>query len=274
MKTYNEIKEIITKQLGIIDLKSYEAYSRKLFWNEDKTPRGISYEEVELLSPDNIDNNAFWRIAEELFQTDPVANCMGTAALSVEEANRTNLRIYAVDGFTGLIQAAHWWGDGKVGPILEIGPGYGAFKQWALANGVSEYHAVDVYPRIPDVEPTLPNGLLSPEFVSRRQYQMVIASNVFQHLSVKQRRAYYTDIASMLQPGGHFMVSMMVYDGRWPEHLSPNGEWWCCHYGQFTQVQREDDIVADLKQHFNVVRKSIWLNGKGWGVWLCQAKTS
>ncbi len=263
MKTYDEIKTILTDQLGIRDLKSYKEWGQRFCWNGKgpmSTPRKPTQEDIDLLSPDLIDNNAFWRIAEELFKTDPVANCNGTEPLDVEEANRNNLGIYQQDGFTGMVEGfKQRWSPSRI-PLLEIGPGYGAFKEWCARLGGIDYYAADVYPRIPGVDATYQNGLLAETTLNRR-YGMVIASNVFQHLSVNQRRAYYRDVNNCLLPNGFFMVSQMLDDGRPSEHRCENGHWWCRHYGQLTQIQRESQIIYDLKERFHVAKRCIWENG-------------
>ncbi len=263
MKDYDEIKTILTDQLGIRDLKTYKDWGERFWWNGKgpmRTPRRPTQADVDLLSPDLIDNNAFWRIAEELFKTDPVANCNGTEPFDIEEANRNNLTIYQLNGFTGSVEAyRHLWSPSRI-PLLEIGPGYGAFKNWCGRLGGIDYYAVDVYPRIPDVDPAYPNGLMTDVTLSRR-YAIVMASNVFQHLSVNQRRAYYRDVNNCLLPGGLFMVSQMLDDGRANEHRDTDGRHWCRHYGQLTQIQREYEIISDLKERFNVLQRTIWDGG-------------
>ena len=255
MKSYQEIKDIITNQLGITDLKSYEAWSQRFLWAgqiPDQQPRKPSQEDIDLLSPDNIDNNAFWRIAEELFQTDPVANCQGKTPLSVAEANKENLNIYHLDGITGFINVAYSkWNalQNRTYPLLEIGPGYGAFREWLDKQGGWEYYGADVYPRITGVDATQPNGLLD-EITLNRRYAVVVACNVFQHLSVNQRIHYYRDIQKCLMPQGHFIVNMMVDDGRVTSHRSEYGAVYCRHYGQLTLIQRRAEIESDLGRFF------------------------
>lgn len=260
MKTYDEIKTILIDQLGLKDLAAYERWSKAFCWSGQgpmATPRKPIKADIELLSPDLIDNRAFWTLAEELFQTDPVSNCNGTRPYDVAEANRTNLRIYHWDGFTGLAQyAKDSWAPSRI-PLLEIGPGYGAFKDWLAALGGFDYHGVDVRPRIPGVDLAGEDGLMEYETTQRR-YAMVIASNVFQHLSVKQRRAYYEAVERCLLPTGLFMVSMMLDSGSvGSEFRCEDGHVWCRHYGQLTQIQREHEILSDLREHFLIERVSI-----------------
>ncbi len=234
--------------------------------------RGPTQEEIDLLSPDSIDNNAFWRVAEELFQTDPVSNCQYTTPVSIDEANARNMTIYHVDGFTGLIeQAGHLWNPKKTLtlPVLEIGPGYGAFKHWLSGRPGWEYHAADCYPRIPGVEATELTGHLSCQTLGR-MYAIVLASNVFQHLSVDQRAQYYRDISRCLMPQGRFMVSMMLDgDTMHPGHRCANHHFWCRHYGQLTQIQTEREMATDIQRYFKVEQRTMRAD---WIVYTCSRR--
>ena len=256
MKTYEEIHDILTKQLGITDLKSYDKWSRQFFWTGKgpmAKPRRPTKEDIDLLSPDLIDNNAFWRIAEKLFKTDPVANCMGVNPMDIAEANQNNLQIYREYGFTSLLDLLkHQWSPSQI-PLLEIGPGYGGFKEWVGELGGFDYYAADVYPRILGVDSTGPDGLLLPVTTDRR-YAVAMSCNVFQHLSVAQRRQYYRSVYNCLMKGGFFMVSMMLDRGNDKDspHRCEDGHWWCRHYGQLTQVQTQEDILGDLESRFSI----------------------
>ncbi len=262
MKTYDEIKDIITNRLGLRDQATYKAYIDQFHrWHDPRVP---TEEEIELLSPDAIDNNAFWRVVEEIFQTDPVSNCDHGTPASVEEANRRNMGIYHYNGFTGLIEnlkIGNWWPQMC---LLEIGPGYGAFRDWFRQTAPAySYHAADCYPRIDGVDATLLNGRLAPE-TKARIYNCVIASNVFQHLSVAQRRDYYRDIAGCLSREGRFRVSMMLnhYNVRDARFLDARGRQWCKHYGQFTEIQRFDEMRDDLQLHFIIIASTISRDGQ------------
>jgi hypothetical protein len=269
MKAYDEIKDIIVNRLGLRDLAAYkihcDQYAR---WENPKIP---TEEEIELLSPDSIDNNAFWRVAEELFKTDPVSNCGNAEPVSVEEANRRNMVMYHLDGFAGMIEAVkvwRWWPNPR---LLEIGPGYGAFKAWLTQTSPEwSYHAVDSYPRIEGVDATELNGRLA-TVTKERTYDVAVASNVFQHLSVAQRRAYYADLAQSLSNGGLFMVSSMVDCLPFTDpRRDANGRQWCRHYGQFTEIQKHPDIATDLQEHFRVIQSTVRDNS--WATFLCQKK--
>ena len=257
LKTHDEIKTILVDQLGLTDLAAYERWSRRFCWTGSgpmAVPRRPTKQDIELLSPDLIDNNAFWRIAEELFKTDPVANCNGVRPFDVVAANRNNLQIYRQNGCTSIAEWCKQAWEGSRIPLLEIGPGYGAFKEWIGALGGFDYYAADVYPRIPGVDATHIDGTLT-GVTKERRYALVIASNVFQHLSVAQRRTYYEGLYDCMLPAGLFMVSMILDDGTVdPGIRCEDGHVWCRHYGQLTQIQREYEIRQDLQKHFTIER--------------------
>ncbi len=250
MKTYDEIKDIIVNRLGIKDLPAYKAWL-------DVQRGPPTAEDIELLSPDHIDNGAFWRVAEELFSTDPVSNCVtGQDKLDVRsqtEANRINMGLYHGYGITGVFEAIMIYHGPDVAPkVLEIGPGYGGFRDWLKARMPgARYHAADCYPRIPEAVQTTAGGLLS-VIPKVEPYHIVLSCNVFQHLSVKQRRTYYTDIASCLPDRGLFIVSSFYDNGATRSDRDPEGRIWCRHYGQYTQIQTRADICADLLTHFTI----------------------
>lgn len=270
MKGADEIRDIIVNQLGIKDLTAYQAWLRE--------PRGApTQEQIDLLSPDLIDNGAFWRVAEELFSTDPVSNCTvgrdKPEPVSQAEANRLNMTIYHMDGITGLFESMLIHYGASSTKVLEIGPGYGAFRDWLAARWpVARYHAADCYPRIPEAIQTTPGGLLS-IIPKAEPYNMVVASNVFQHLSLAQRRTYYADIASGLSDYGWFTVSSFYDNHSQRADRDPQGRIWCRHYGQYTLIQTRQDIVTDLEVHFTVETELVRPRS-AWAVYHCRKKAA
>ncbi len=83
--------------------------------------------------------------------------------------------------------------------------------------------------------------------------------NVFQHLSVNQRRQYYADIHEMLEPKGFFMFGNSI--DEMPDvdpRRDANGKVWTRHYGQLTEVQRVEQIWTDLMPYFDVHLETNW----------------
>jgi hypothetical protein len=250
MLGYQEIKSIIIDKLGLKDMATYRAYIEATF--KKTTP--ISQEEIELLSPDNIDNNAFWRIVEEVFGVDCVANTeYGKVNLSIDEGNQRNL---SMARWSGVLNPVDEWRYHRDMPILEIGAGYGSFKHYVQNTTACKYHGVDVYPKIQGVFPTLPNGLL-PEEYRTKQFWVIYSSNVFQHLSSKQRTAYFQDVHHMLGKGGMFSFNMMatwrppaVNDDK---GIAYDGKVYLRHYGQFTEIPYYHTLREELDRYYEVL---------------------
>lgn len=263
MKSYSEIYQIIHDELGLTDLSAYQRYYRSF---EDKeNPRYPTPEEIAKLNPDDIDNKAFWEVAEEIFSTDAVSNCQFTTPRSKREAARRNLALYKVDGFIGWLECM----EDANKKILEIGPGYGTLRQWIDVNTKYEYYGVDVYPKIDEIDESETNGLMG-QVTKSRKYDVVISENVFQHLSVNQRRAYYRDVSEILTPNGYFMVSQMI--DYWPQDSKfrdLDGKMWMCHYGQFTEIQKKKDVLSDLALYFSVEAETV---RESWLALVCRKK--
>ena len=69
MKKAQEIRRILTEDLGFTDLAAYQK------WIEQVRPTvQPTAEHIERLSPDNIDCRDFWKVCEELYGDDPVCN--------------------------------------------------------------------------------------------------------------------------------------------------------------------------------------------------------
>jgi len=259
MKQEKEIYDIIYNRLGLKNLEAYKNYCESFY----KDPiRVVSQEEIDLLSPDGINNYAFWRVAEELFKTDPVSNCLFKGEFSITQANRNNLDIYLLDGIIPLIQYFQKYGYNK--NIFEIGPGYGALKNWVETNTLFSYNGVDSYPKVKGIHETDENGLMKQETVElfKEKIDFCVASNVFQHLSVRQRNQYYKDVATLLSEKGIFAVSQFHDNPNNPYCRSADGRMWLRHYGQFTEIQKSDEIYNDIGKYFNIdstTYKSGWM---------------
>lgn len=247
MKKYSEIYEIITEKLGIKNLKDYQKYSQPF---EDKdNPKIPTQEEIDLLDPDTIDNRDFWLVAEKIFGTDAVSNCGFKELFSKDQANKNNLGILYSSGFISLIDFYHRFNSSL--NVLEIGPGYGGFKNYIQSRTNFNYFGADVYPKIEGIDQNNPNGLLSDQTLSRK-YNLILSSNVFQHLSVNQRRAYYRDVSRIASPNFVFMFNMWAPKDLKGVDLDSKGRAWTRHYGQFTQIQTIEEVFDDLRLYFKI----------------------
>jgi len=142
-------------------------------------------------------------------------------------------------------------------PLLDIGAGYGMMKDYVEKETKLKYYGVDVYPKIPGVLPLVDGDSTLPPEVMNEKFGIVVSTNVFQHLSIKQRRHYYEQIAKILHPKlGIFSVTMVCNVPDRPSCGFINketGKSYMCHYGQYTEIQMIADVFADLSKHFIIV---------------------
>lgn len=234
MKQYDEIKDIILNRLGLTNLDVYNA------WVQKKYETNLSQEEIDLLSPDNIDNNAFWRVAEEIFKTNPV--CNGREKMhSVNESNIANLRYARASGILNPIDLFKSY---KLS-FLEIGAGYGSLREYINTHTDFNYTGTDVYPKTHEIVSCKNDGHLSEDILSKN-FDMVVSSNVFQHLSEKQREKYYKDVHAILRSRGAFIFNLIVDTLNSTKMRGPDGAAYMSHYGQFTKIERQGEIVDKI----------------------------
>jgi hypothetical protein len=253
MKQYPEIRRTLIEDFGFTDL---DAYRR---WIDRDRPKLVPNTKlIERLSPDLVDCRDFWRACDELFGLDPVSNLavnpsIGRLPYAVEsrmDANRMNLRFAKSFGITDLLEE----NPQQRLKVFEVGPGYGSIMNFIETHTNHEYTGVDVAPRIPGVIEATAEGFIPEELIKRDAglYSYVVSSNVFQHLSSKQRARYYDDVRALLIRGGLFIFNLCVDTGK-PGYLrDASGKAWCDHYGQFTEVPTAD-IYTQLGALFGVL---------------------
>jgi len=251
----DEIRRILVEDFGFTDL---EAYGR---WIRDVRP-GLSPTPalVERLSPDRIDCRAFWRVCDSLFGIDPVHNVMvapeiGELPYAVEtrlDANRMNLRLAKSFGITSFLEeTAH-----RRLKVLEIGPGFGSLKSYVETATEHVYCAVDVCPRFDGVVEATAEGYVPPSFMDAWQgtFSYVISTNVFQHLSARQRSHWYVDARRLLHDQGLFIFNVLVDTAKISARARDgNGTAWCDHYGQFTEIPKLGPLHDELGGLFRII---------------------
>jgi hypothetical protein len=247
-----EFKQVIEGNYGITDLKSYGDYKMK------KGPTGITKEEVELLSPDNINSSSFWEYIEKNPEIAKDAVAFGlTKECSIDKVNQQN---FCLASSLNALSYVIMYKDCIGMPILDIGAGYGMLRDFVKQNTKLTYCGVDVYPKVADVYPVAADGSTLPPNVANSSFGLVVAVNVFQHLSVKQRRHYYEQIEKIIYPNfGIFTVTNAVYLPEAPQRpfkCNDDGKFYMCHYGQYTEVQTLEEIEKDLAKHFNILSVS------------------
>ena len=254
MKKHAEIKRILTEDLGFATLDAYKEWIERVRPTLTPTPAMI-----EKLSPDSIDCRDFWRVCEEVFGHDPVCNVaiaptVGKLPHAIEahmDANRMNLRLAKSRGVTSFLEE----NASERVKTLEIGAGFGSLKHFIETHTNHVYTGVDVFPRIPGIVEATAEGCIPEDLVEaeRGLYGYVVSSNVFQHLSARQRTRYYADAASLLHLGGLFIFNLYVDTGKRGTYLrDAKGNAWCDHYGQYTLIPKSD-IYAELATSFDVL---------------------
>jgi len=208
---------------------------------------------VERLSPDNIDSRDFWKKAVETF---PLFSICGGAPeeYTVEGANEMNLKMHVgIGAFGRLIEFLNEEIERKnQTQMLEIGPGYGnVCKQIEQGAQFVTYHAIDVHPLFEHPRIYQTDGNTIPDEIPSR-LDVVYAINVFQHLSRKQRSAYYQQIYDRLVPGGVFIFGMFVMTPEnedWPVWglKDKKGNYYTQFYRQLTEVDRIEDLKSELE---------------------------
>jgi hypothetical protein len=253
MKRYQEIRRELVDGFGFTDLTAYKR------WVENERAKLVLTSEViERLSPDNVDCREFWRVCDELFALDPVCNLtvepsVGTLPFAVEtrrDANRMNLRFAKSFGITSFLEEN---AQARL-KVLEIGPGYGSLMNFVETHTNHEYTGVDVMPRVPGVVEATAEGLIPEDLLQRDAglFSYVVSSNVFQHLSSRQRSRYYADARTLLTRGGLFIFNLCVDTGKVGYLRDAAGNAWCDHYGQFTAIPKAD-VYAELAALFGVL---------------------
>jgi SAM-dependent methyltransferase len=255
MKGYREIKHTLVEELGFRDLACYRR------WIAEVQPKSRpTSEDIARLSPDTVDCRAFWTVCDELFGVDPVCNValspeVGRLPYAIEtpmDVNRMNLRLASSLGITAFLEEnAH----ARL-RVLEIGTGYGSLKNFVETRTNHVYAGFDVVPRVAGVMETTNGGLLPDEYVERERgsFSYVVSTNVFQHLSARQRAQYVRDAHALLHGGGLFLFNLTVDTGKIPAYARDgDGNAWAVHYGQHTPIPRGASAYELVSGTFNIL---------------------
>jgi ubiquinone/menaquinone biosynthesis C-methylase UbiE len=164
----------------------------------------LSQEEIDKMSPDNIDNEGFWKYAVKKFPNFSISNYENCR--TEDDVNKANLNAATWIGFIQKIESLI-----KIDPDekhLEIGPGYGGLFRYILKRYENcNYYAIDINPLFyyegglyKCDGKTIPNEL-------GNEFKTIFSYNVFQHLSKSQRSSYYNECYNKLQDGGKFIFT-------------------------------------------------------------------
>lgn len=243
----NDIKSIVEGKLGLTDMQKYVEYKKRIW----ETP--VSLEEIEELSPDKVDSSEFWKYCDENpeFKYDTISFGVQKNG-SISEANSRNFDVAASMGaFSILPLLGRYTFD-----ALDIGAGFGMMKE-ALRRfaPAATYYGVDVHPKFEGCIKV--TDCILPPNIMEKKFGLVFACNVFQHLSIRQRRTYYEQISKILHQGGFFVLTNAVDQVNGDEKrrgfkCKDNDRRYMVHYGQFTEVQTLEELQNDLSKHFDI----------------------
>ncbi len=197
---------------------------------DDRLTNGTTDEEISLLDPKNIDGKAFWDYIDTNFNR----SVCGAFNASKENADDLNLMLHKhILDFHRVMENI----GGR--DVLEIGPGYGnIYKE--LGKYSKSYRLLDVAPKFDKVESF--DGWNLP---TDKRYDFIFSLNVFQHLSVEQRKYLLKQIFNLLNDNGNFLVTHQDNHSQ-PNFIKHNSKQYMCHYGQFTEIQSLNDNCQNL----------------------------
>lgn len=225
---------------------------------------------AEKYSPDNVDSCHFWKQAVTVFPFASVSYSPGTR--SKKSLNKKSF--YGNHERHGSIEPINEvFGKNPKAKMLEIGPGYGCVKEYIEKKySLDNYYAIDVNPLFDYKKLYKTDGSTIPKEVPDN-LDIVYSVNVFQHLSEKQKLSYYTQIRSLLKPGGKFIFSMFVVapdtinsvfkdeKGEYKRLFGMSdieGNFYVNFFSQFTVCPRIDDIIktmSDLEFDLEIIDK-------------------
>lgn len=167
----------------------------------------------------------FWEIVKEYYPLHSV--CGGSTYDSPEKIIQNES-----DRIENIIQYL-WmpenWLNGK--KILEIGFGFGGAGHYLMKKYKANYHGIDFTYSNPKDEEFKYRGKQRfhvidksgiPEFLKDNKYNFIFSTNVFQHLTHKQRIDYYKEVYDCLNKGGVFYFDVFApnLDVEIPENFS------------------------------------------------------
>ena len=137
---------------------------------------------------------------------------------------------------------------------LEIGPGFGSLKNFIESHTAHVYLGVDVFPRIPGVLDATAEGFIPQSLIEQERNLLgyVVASNVFQHMSARQRTRHFRDAHALLRKGGLFIFNTIV-DSAKSTMRDKRGNAWCDHYGQYTLLPKLHDLYEEVSSKFGIL---------------------
>jgi SAM-dependent methyltransferase len=161
----------------------------------------LTQEQIDKYSPDNIDCKDFWT---NCLSDDRSICGSGVPDQNPEFINQQNGLLLKGCGFYSVFPV--YFKSYPPAKIVDIGAGFECARQ--LLNGTYIYYPCDITKRTPytiEIDgKTLP--------FENESINYVMSSNVFQHLSIKQRQNYVEESHRILKSGGILFVATNIYD--------------------------------------------------------------
>jgi SAM-dependent methyltransferase len=205
---------------------------------------------IDRLSPDNIDNEKFWKLATKNFPLFSIAGGVQNFT-TIDEinfaANKLTLDLGSINHLSNLFAE-----KGVDVRMLEIGPGYGNILESLISKGWDKnYYAIDINPLFEHPRLFKSDGKNIPDTIPNPM-DVVYSINVFQHLSKKQRTSYYKQIFEVLKENGTFVFGMFVETPLNKDWLcwgvkDDDDKKYCTFFKQLTEVDKIDDLYDELK---------------------------
>ena len=207
----------------------------------------LSKEAIEILHPDKINNKLFWKTLHKQYK---LLSICGAECKNKIEANVKNLQLSKIIGSLDVL--TNVYKSNKTPKILEIGYGLGNIYNFLNDVGfsVDNYYGVDIVKRIKGDRFFVNDGINLPKEIPSN-LDVVYSVNVFQHLSYCQRLNYLSKSYDLLRNKGImiftvFLVTEENKDSYFWSFRDLKENYYCSHFGQFTEVDHIDTLKSDL----------------------------
>lgn len=135
--------------------------------------------------------------------------------------------------------------------VLEIGFGFGGCGHYLMNKYKSNYHGIDfTFSDKTDKEykfkgqsrfHKIPKSGI-PDYLKNTKYNLIFSTNVFQHLTLKQRLDYYKEVYNCLDDNGVFYFDLFNKVGRTKDTFSTH------FFLAYTKVNTKKEIKQQLKK--------------------------
>ena len=208
----------------------------------------ILEENIEKLNPDNIDSKFFWKYAVEKFPNFSISQY--PQCKNDDDVNKANLNAAIWSGFLNKIESKIEENQNQ--KILEIGPGYGSLFYYLTSKyQQTPYLAIDINPLFHYQGLYECDGKSVPNELGKN-FELIFAFNVFNHLGKKQKSSYYKSIYDNLVENGKFIFTNYLlteqnknFDNLW-SYRDSNNNCYNTFLSQLTQVDEYEYLADEL----------------------------